>query len=107
MDVAKIRTRAGQVVWVVCVIFALILAGGALLVALDNTNPSNALYQWVMDACDALDFGVFSRQNGLFEFSGKNAATKDGRQIVPHKTTGLMREGPKKHKTAVIVPRMA
>jgi hypothetical protein len=44
---------------------ALILAVGALLVAL-KANPDNAIVQFVLDTADKLDLGVFSRDNGIF-----------------------------------------
>jgi len=77
IDQAKIRTRLAQVVWALFVLAALILAVGALLVALDNANESNGLVGFVMDTADAIDLGVFSRDNGVFTFSGDNAETKN------------------------------
>jgi len=62
----------------VCVLAALVLAAGALLIALeDSVNRSNDLVQFVLDAADQLDLGVFDRDNGVFGFDGKNAETKD------------------------------
>jgi len=79
IDVSKIRTKIGQVTWLVCVACALVLAAGALLISLQGagTNSANALYEWIVDTGDKLDFGVFSRENGLFDFVGKNSDTKD------------------------------
>jgi hypothetical protein len=73
----KIRTRLAQAVWLVAVVCALFLAVGALLVALDVTNKDNALVKLVIDVADAVDLGVFSRDNGIFTFSGSNADTKE------------------------------
>ena len=36
-----------------------------------------AFVSFVLDVADRLDLGVFSRDQGIFTFSGKNAATKD------------------------------
>jgi hypothetical protein len=73
-----VRLRLAQLVWLVCVIAALILAAGALLIALqDSVNRGNDLVQFVLDAADKLDLGVFDRGNGVFGFDGKNAETKD------------------------------
>jgi hypothetical protein len=58
------------------VVCALFLAVGALLIALD-ANQDNALVKFVIDVADAIDLRVFSRDNGVFEFDGDNAATKD------------------------------
>jgi hypothetical protein len=71
-----IRTRIAQVVWLVFVLCALVLAVGALLVALD-ANVDNPLVEFVLDGADAVDLGVFSRENGIKEFAGDNADTKN------------------------------
>jgi hypothetical protein len=74
--VAQVRTRIAQVVWLVAVVCALLLAVGALLVALD-ANAQNALVKLVLDGADAVDLGIFSRQNGIKEFQGPNADVKN------------------------------
>ncbi len=71
-----LRSRIASVVWLVAVVCALILAVGALLIAL-KANQDNAIVSFVLGAADRLDLGVFSRQEGIFTFDGKNAATKD------------------------------
>ena len=71
-----VRNRIASVVWLIAVLCALILAVGALLIAL-KANQDNAIVSFVLDAADKLDLGVFSRQEGIFTFDGKNAATKD------------------------------
>ncbi|MBB3043683.1 hypothetical protein KM427_17855 [Nocardioides sp. LMS-CY] len=70
-----VRARLAQVIWLVAVVCALFLATGALLIALD-ANQDNALVSFVLDAADAIDLGVFSRDNGIFTFEGADAATK-------------------------------
>ena len=55
----RVRTRLAQVVWIVCVAAAVILAAGALCVAL-KANPDNALVKFILDTADKLDLGVFS-----------------------------------------------
>jgi hypothetical protein len=73
-----IRLRLAQLVWLVCVLAALFLAVGALLIALgDSVNRSNDLVQFVLDTADKLDLGVFDLDDGVFSFQGKNAETKD------------------------------
>jgi hypothetical protein len=72
---AAVRTRLAQVIWLVAVLCALFLATGALLIALD-ANRDNALVSFVLDVADAVDLGVFSRDNGIFTFDGADAATK-------------------------------
>jgi len=75
-NVARVRVQVARALWLLCVVAALFLAVGALLVALD-ANQSNSLVKFVLDTADKLDFGVFSRKNGIKEFTGTNAATKN------------------------------
>jgi hypothetical protein len=72
----RVRTRVAQVVWLLFVVCALFLAVGALLVALD-ANVDNPLVAFVLDGADAVDLGVFSRDNGIKQFTGANADTKN------------------------------
>jgi hypothetical protein len=75
----KVRARVAQVIWVVCVLAALVLAGGALCVAL-KANPENALVKFLLETADKLDLGVFSRgPDGFFHWTGGSdaAATKN------------------------------
>ena len=46
-DVNKARTLLARVLWAVCALFALVLAGAALLIAL-SANPDNELVRWVI-----------------------------------------------------------
>lgn len=71
---SAVRTRIAQVVWLICVLCALVLALGALLVAL-KANGDNALVQFIKDAASAVDLGVFDRGDGILKFDGDNAAT--------------------------------
>lgn len=71
-----VRTRLAQVVWAVCVIFALFLAVGALTYAL-SANPDNGLVDFVRSWADRVDLGVFSLENGIKEFVGKNSDVKN------------------------------
>ena len=73
-----IRLRIAQLVWLVCVLAALCLAVGALLIALgDSVNRSNDLVQLVLETADRIDLGVFDLDDGVFSFQGKNAETKN------------------------------
>jgi hypothetical protein len=74
--VARVRTRVAQAIWLLFVLCALFLAVGALLVAL-KANEGNPLVDFVLDSADAIDLGVFSRDNGIKEFAGDDAATKN------------------------------
>lgn len=71
---AGVRTTVARVLWLVFLVCALMLAIGALLVALD-ANTKNGLVQFVLDFADAVDLGVFARKDGVFTFGGSNGNT--------------------------------
>ena len=70
--VSGVRERLAAIVWIGCVVAAVILAAGALLVALD-ANRNNDLVHHVVGWAGDLD-GPF---NKMFTFDGDNAATKE------------------------------
>lgn len=75
---AEVRTRVAQAVWIICVVFALFLAVGALLVALGNkVNEENAIVSFVLDWANRVDLGVFSIDGGVWESRGKNSQTRN------------------------------
>ena len=59
----KIRATLAQLVWLACALAALLLAVGALLIALD-ANKSNDLVAAVLRAASWVDLDVFSRTAG-------------------------------------------
>lgn len=72
-----IRDTMAKVLRVVFLLFAVALALGAFLVAAhDNVSQDNPLVKLILNLADAID-GPFSRDNGIFKFTGENAATKD------------------------------
>lgn len=71
-----IRVRIAQVVWLVFVVCALFLAIGALLVALD-ANEKNSLVEFVVGGANIVDLNIFSRKNGILDFTGNNAEVKN------------------------------
>ena len=73
---AALRARIAQVVWLVCVLCALALALGALLIAL-KANRDNSLVQFVLDAANAVDLGVFAKDEGIKQFKGSGAEVKN------------------------------
>lgn len=73
---AGVRVQLARLLWVVFVVAALFLAVGALLIAL-GANQENALVRFVLDGADLVDLGVFSRRNGIKQFGGPDAATKN------------------------------
>ena len=72
----KIRATVAQVLWLACALCALILAVGALLIALD-ANKSNDLVNAVLRAADVVDLDVFSRGDGIKQFRGEGAEVKN------------------------------
>ena len=72
----KIRARLAQIIWLLAALAALVLAVGALLIALD-ANRSNALVEFVLRTADVLDLGVFSRKDGIKQFDGQGAQVKN------------------------------
>lgn len=75
-SVTRVRVVVAQVIWLLFLVAALFLAVGALLIAVD-ANQKNDLVQFVLDGADRVDLGIFSKDNGIKEFSGSNAETKN------------------------------
>lgn len=73
---SKIRARVAQLLWLVCALAALLLAVGALLIALD-ANQKNDLVDFVLRGADYVDLGVFSRADGIKQFRGQGADVKN------------------------------
>jgi hypothetical protein len=72
----KFRATLAQLVWLACALAALVLAAGALLIALD-ANRSNELVDAVLTAASWADLDVFSRQDGIKQFRGEGAEVKN------------------------------
>ena len=73
---SAVRSRIAQVVWLICVLCALVLALGALLVAL-RANGDNTLVQFIKETASFVDLGVFDRNDGVLKFTGDNAVIKN------------------------------
>jgi hypothetical protein len=76
MTVHRVRVLLAQVVWLLFLVAALFLAVGALLIAVD-ANQDNALVKFVLAGADRVDLGIFSKDNGIKQFHGDNAETKN------------------------------
>jgi hypothetical protein len=74
--VNRVRVVLAQVVWLLFLAAALFLAVGALLIAVD-ANRDNELVKFVLEGADRVDLGIFSKDNGIKQFSGANAETKN------------------------------
>lgn len=79
--VATARLRVAQVVWLACVLAALVLAGAALLIAL-KANGTNGLVKFVRHTADSIDLGVFSRKSGVFHFKGHSHSADTKNALV-------------------------
>jgi hypothetical protein len=80
--VATVRSRIAQGVWLLCVLAALVLAVGALCIAL-KANQDNNLVKFVIDGADKLDFGVFSRgKDGVAHWKGNTDAAHTKNALV-------------------------
>ncbi len=76
-----VRTRISQLVWVVCVLAALVLAAAALCIAL-KANQDNGLVKFCLDTADKLDFGAFSRSDGVAHWKGHDHAALTKNAVV-------------------------
>ena len=74
--VNQVRMVLSQVIWLLFLVAALFLAVGALLITLD-ANHDNDLVKFVLEGADRVDLGIFSRDNGIKQFSGADADTKN------------------------------
>lgn len=74
--VTRVRVVLAQVIWLLFLAAAMFLAVGALLIALD-ANRDNDLVSFVLHGADRVDLGIFSRDNGIKEFGGADAETKN------------------------------
>ena len=72
----KIRIIAARVVWGIFLVFGLIMAGAALLIALE-ANEDNSLVSFVFDFARGIDLGIFDLDNPIREFTGENHVTKE------------------------------
>ncbi len=72
---AAVRGQAARAVRIIFGVLAAILALGAVLVVLGHSiNGSNSIVKFIEDTADNIS-GPFSRDNGIFHFTGKNAAS--------------------------------
>lgn len=74
---AAVRVKAARVVRLVFGVLATILALGAVLVVLrNNVNEQNSVVELITNVADTIA-GPFSKDDGIFDFSGKNAVAKN------------------------------
>jgi len=74
---SAVRAKAARIVHIVFGVLATILALGAVLVVLrNNINENNSIVELITNVADAIS-GPFSRDDGIFSFTGKNAESKN------------------------------
>ena len=76
MTVSRVRMVLSQVIWLLFLVAAMFLAVGALLITLD-ANRDNDLVKFVLEGADRVDLGIFSKDNGIKQFTGPDAETKN------------------------------
>ena len=57
-------------------------------------TPENALVEFVLDGADAVDLGIFSRDNGIKEFHGDERRRQERPVQLGHRRRGLPRRRP-------------
>lgn len=75
LTVARIRGIVARVVWVACLVMALVLACAAFSYALE-ANANNDLVKLVRDLADAFDLGFFDLDNPVKGFDDPNGDVK-------------------------------
>lgn len=73
--ISRARLLLSRLIWIVCVLAALVLAVAALLIAL-GANQDNGLVKGVLDLAKVADVNVFSLDSPIKRFSPPDAATK-------------------------------
>lgn len=80
-DAAKLRTVLAQVLWLVSVVFAGILALAVLLIAVE-ANADNELVRWIIARADDVDLGFFDLGNPIKDFDQDKGEIDDVRTAL-------------------------
>ena len=75
LTVARVRGIVARLVWVVCLLLALVLAAAAFSFALE-ANERNDLVRLVRDLANAVDLGFFDLDNPVKRFDEPNSDVK-------------------------------
>lgn len=75
LAVAKARGYVARLVWVVCLVIALVLAAAAFSYALE-ANQDNSLVKLIRGIADHCDLGWFDLDNPVKEFKDPNGKVK-------------------------------
>jgi uncharacterized membrane protein YhiD involved in acid resistance len=74
--VREARSWLARLIWIFCAVGAICLALGALLIVL-SANEANSLVKLVLHLADFFDLGVFSRDDGIKQFTGAHHEVKN------------------------------
>lgn len=80
-DAAKLRKVLAQVLWLVSVVFAGILALAVLLIAVE-ANADNELVRWIIARADDVDLGFFDLGNPIKDFDQDKGEIDDVRTAL-------------------------
>ncbi len=76
-QITHARTVLARVLQLACTAIAVIMAVGALFIAIRGSiNTGNSIVEFVTDVAGFFD-GPLARQNGIFSFDGAGAITKN------------------------------
>lgn len=75
ITIARVRGIVARVLWVICLVLALVLACAAFSFALEANNR-NELVKGIRDLADAFDLGYFDLDNPVKEFDDPNGDVK-------------------------------
>lgn len=81
----RIRSLAASAIWLLAVVLALVLAVGALLVAL-QLNRDNPIVDFVLTMANAIDFGVFKDFEADPPKNPSKAEIRDAKQSAETKS---------------------
>lgn len=73
--VAQVRGQLARIVWIVCLVIALVLAAAAFSYALD-ANAGNGLVRLIRHVAEHCDLGWFSLTNPIKRFNNPNGQVK-------------------------------
>ena len=82
LTVARVRGTVARVIWLVCLVLALVLAVAAFSYALD-ANQKNDLVKLVRDLADGFDLGFFDLEQPVKKFEPPNGDVKTALFIRP------------------------
>lgn len=84
-SVSRVRSLVATAVWLAAVVCALVLAVGALLIALDM-NRNNPIVEFILNIANNIDFGVFKDFDPDIPKKATPAEIRDAKQSAQTKS---------------------